>query len=115
MARSDTVKRYLGAMEAADLETVLGCFEGDGTVVSPVYGEVPVRPFYEKLFADTVRAEVRLEQLYFSEDGTGIAAHIDYFWERQDGSRMHVDMVDLFRFRAESERIERLSIVFKPS
>ncbi len=115
MARSDTVKRYLGAMEAGDLETVLGCFEEHGTVVSPVYGEVPVRPFYEKLFADTVRAEVRLEQLYFSEDGAGIAAHIDYFWERQDGSRMHVDMVDLFRFQTGSERIDRLLIVFKPS
>ncbi|GAA5120443.1 nuclear transport factor 2 family protein [Alloalcanivorax gelatiniphagus] len=115
MARSDTVKRYLRAMEAGDLATVMGCFEQDGTVMSPVYGEVPVGPFYETLFADTVEARVGLRELYFSEDGDGIAAHIDYIWERQDGSRMHVDMVDLFRFRPDSERIGHLSIVFKPS
>ena len=115
MQRPDTVRRYLNAMEAGDLPAILACFEEDAIAVSPVYGEVPVKPFYEKLVADTRHARVQIQDLYFTEAGDGIAAHIDYQWERQDGTRMHVDMVDLFSFRPDSDRIARLLIVFKPS
>ena len=67
----EVIRRYLSAMEACDLNGVLACFADDGLISSPVYGEVPVRPFYERLFADTVSAEVTIHHVYRATDDAG--------------------------------------------
>lgn len=113
MSRDSVVRSYLKAMERSDIVGVCACFEPDGLVRSPVYGKVPVRPFYERLFADTVRAEVNLYTLYAGVDQPEqLAAHFGYVWLKTDGSRIETDLVDLFQFREGSDLIAHLSIIF---
>lgn len=109
------VRRYLRAMEAGDLDATVACFDADGIICSPVYGEVPVRPFYQKLFDDTVSVRVRVHNVYSStSEPSSWAAHFAYQWVRKDGSTTDTDLVDLFEFGGSSGLIVRLRIVFVP-
>lgn len=102
---------YLNAMERGDLDTVCSCFTAGATISSPVYGDVGVRPFYERLFADTLSVDVAIQQIYRApDDADRWAAHFAYKWRRSSGSTVDTDLVDLFEF--EGEKIARLHIVF---
>lgn len=111
--REETVRRYLAAMAACDLDGILECFEADGLVSSPVYGGVPVADFYRKLLADTAEARVSVHQVYVGTDAPDqLAASFDYYWAMTDGRRTQVQLVDLFEFRPGSDKIQHLTIVF---
>src|SRR4051812_43338247 len=112
MSQEAVVRAYLKAMERSDLAGVLECFDGAGLIHSPVYGKVPVRPFYERLFGDTVSAEVTIYSLYSAlNDPNRLAAHFGYVWVKTDGSRIVTDLVDLFTFAPGTERISELKII----
>lgn len=108
------VRTYLKAMEAGDLDATLACFDPEGVVHSPVYGEVPVAPFYRKLFDDTISASVRIHTIYAAAgDAAGRwAAHFAYEWMRKDDVRIDTDLVDLFEFSGTSGLIKSLKIIF---
>lgn len=109
------VRRYLKAMEMGDLPGVLDCFAADGVVVSPVYGTVAVRPFYERLFADTISTEVRIRDLYVAQGRPERAiAHFDYVWRRRDQPVLKTRLIDLFDFDMSGRKIARLRIVMDP-
>lgn len=115
MSKAATIRAYLSAMEQGDMEGVLRCFSEDGIIRSPVYGEVPVERFYEKLFADTKSAEVHIKAIYASvDDENRWAAHFGYRWVKVDGSVVDTDLVDLFEFDGEKALIASLRIVFDP-
>jgi ketosteroid isomerase-like protein len=110
-AREAVIVTYLSAMAQSDLETVCSCFTPDATINSPVYGDVPVRPFYERLFADTLSADVDVRQIYCARGRPDRwAAHFAYKWQRKSGTRIESDLVDLFEF--DGDRIARLRIIF---
>ena len=113
MDQEQVVRKYLRAMEAGDLAATLACFHPDATVTSPVYGNMPVKPFYERLYGDTVSASVDIRNIYSSVSGDDHwAAHFDYEWTRRDGASLSSNLVDLFRFRSGTELIEHLDIIF---
>ena len=112
MSCEEVVRAYLVAMAAGDLDRVLDCFTPDGRVSSPVYGGVPVADFYRQLFADTRSASVDLKRIYESKSGAHLAAHFSYRWERNDGTRTHCDLVDLFDFAPGTQKIAHLTIIF---
>lgn len=112
MPHEITIRRYLHAMAASDLPGVLDCFTPDALIASPVYGEVPVRRFYETLFADTVRASVTIRTLYRSEERPDRwIAHFGYVWVRWDQADMDTELIDLFELDSFGERIRKLRIV----
>jgi ketosteroid isomerase-like protein len=109
----EIIRRYLSAMESCDLDGVLACFADDGMISSPVYGLVPVREFYERLFADTVSAEVTIHHVYQATDDPGRwAAHFAYHWTRRDGPAVSTDLIDLFEFDTAAILITHLRIIF---
>jgi ketosteroid isomerase-like protein len=110
MSREATVQTYLAAMAAGDLETTLSCFTPEGTVTSPVYGGVPVKAFYERLFADTAHATVHLHTIFEAQNK--LAAHFTYHWELKSGPKTTTDLIDLFDFAPDSEKITHLHIIF---
>ena len=48
------------------MAATLACFALGATVKSPVYGSMPVEPFYEKLYGDTTSAKVDIINIYGS-------------------------------------------------
>lgn len=116
MTVSTVVRRYLKAMEAGDLPGVLDCFSADGVVVSPVYGTVKVRAFYEQLFGDTIRTEVRIRDLYVAHGRPDRAiAHFEYLWERREKPTLETRLIDLFDFDPSGTKIVRLRIIMDSS
>ena len=110
---ADLIRRYLAFMAAGDLDGVVSCFCEDGVVVSPVYGTVPVRPFYEKLFADTIHAEVAVRAVYISQERQDRAiAHFGYKWERRGQPTLDTHLVDFFDLDLAQQCIARLRILF---
>jgi ketosteroid isomerase-like protein len=113
--RRAVIADYLRAMQAGDMASVLACFSESARVVSPTYGEMPVRPFYERLFADTVRVSIDLRQVYAAlDDADRFIAHFGYVWERRGGPVAAIALVDLFVFEPGSDRIARLTIASTP-
>jgi ketosteroid isomerase-like protein len=108
--REETVRTYLAAMARNDLDTVLQCFTTEGKVSSPVYGGVPVADFYRRLFADTATASVHLHTIFESQNK--LAAHFTYHWQLKSGPKTTTDLVDLFDFAPESEKVTHLQIIF---
>lgn len=113
MGHVDIVKRYLEVMQAGDLAATFACFHADATVTSPVYGTMPFQPFYERLYGDTVSAQIDIRDIYSSVlNPDHWAAHFGYQWTRRDGASLSSNLVDLFQFRHGTELIEHLDIVF---
>jgi len=113
MGREEVIRSYLHAMENGDLAATLACFVLGATVKSPVYGSMPVEPFYERLYGDTTSAKVDIINIYGSvANENAWAAHFDYKWTRKDGQSLASSLVDLFTFDGVSGKIEHLEIIF---
>lgn len=110
LSREETVRTYLAAMAANDLDTVLTCFTPEGKVSSPVYEGVPVADFYRRLFADTALATVQIHTVFQARDK--LAVHFTYHWKTQSGTKTTTDLVDLFEFTPNSAEISHLQIIF---
>ena len=107
------IRRYLAAMEKADLDGVLACFSPTGTAISPTYGEMPVRAFYETLFADTLEVRLKVKSIYAATDSPQKwMAHFAYHWRRREGAVVDTELVDLFEMC--DGRIDRLRVIFAP-
>lgn len=50
MKHSETLKKYLQLLEAADYENLISLFARDAMVYSPLYGKVTAVQFYKALF-----------------------------------------------------------------
>ena len=106
------IRRYLKALEAGDLQGVLDCFSLDGVVVSPVYGIVKAQDFYARLFADTIRTEIVVRDLYAAQGRPDRAiAHFDYVWERRGEPTLETRLIDLFDFDPSGTKVVRLRII----
>lgn len=111
--REAIVRKYLKFMEAGDLKETVACFDPAGIIRSPIYGDVPVAAFYERLFADTISASVSIHTIYgAARVDNRWAAHFAYHWVRKDQPPFDSDLVDLFEFSEQSGLIKSLKIIF---
>jgi hypothetical protein len=104
---------YLDAVQNADLDGVVALFTEGGEVVSPLYGTVPARQFYEGLFADTRESRLTLlgRTSGTSVEGRDILTiwfHFD--WVLRDGTPAPFDVVDVLEL--EGSLISRLHILY---
>jgi ketosteroid isomerase-like protein len=106
-------KTYLDALNEGDLDKVLSLFAPDATVVSPLYGTMPVAPFYRALFADTRRSVTRLLNIFDkSGDGAAVALHFHYTWTLASGKVVAFDCVDVFALAPTRDRFAKLTIIY---
>lgn len=107
----DLCDQYLAALNDGNLERVLALFEADAYVLSPLYGRMPVAPFYAGLFGDTDRSETTLVNLFESASGP-IALQFHYRWTLKNGRVVEFDCVDVFALNADRSRFASLTIIY---
>jgi len=113
MTPRDLCQGYLEALNAGDLEAVLGLFTADATVVSPLYGTMPARDFYAALFADTQASDTELLNIFdTSAGGRAVALHFRYRWTLADGAKVAFEVVDVIRLTPKRDRFESLTIIY---
>lgn len=106
-------KTYLAALNEGDLDKVLSLFDPGATVVSPLYGTMPVEAFYRDLFADTSRSVTRLLNIFDkSGDGAAVALHFHYTWTLASGKVVAFECVDVFELTAARDRFAKLTILY---
>jgi steroid delta-isomerase len=105
------VDEYLAAIEAADAARILALFADDATVNSPLYGVVPAREFYPRLFRDTARSTLRLRSVMVGEtieSRPTVAFWFDFDWTLSGGTRTLFTVVDI----AELDQDGRISTLY---
>ena len=108
------VDEYLAAMEAADAARILALFTPHATVNSPLYGVVPAREFYPRLFGDTAQSRLRLRSVMAgetTENRPTLAFWFDFDWTLSDGTNAPFTVVDVAELDPDG-RILRLHILY---
>jgi hypothetical protein len=98
MDSRDLVRRYLDALEQADLPAMTRLFAPGATVHSPLYGEVPPERFYSDLFTDTAQARLTERAIMqgTDRDGRDVVSFFYHFdWRLSDGTDVPFDAVDV--------------------
>ncbi|MBL0917790.1 MAG: nuclear transport factor 2 family protein [Hydrogenophaga sp.] len=112
----DTVRRYLKALHASDTAGLVASFEADGMVHSPFLGDMLARDFFPKLSQASSNSVITPIDLFASVEpangGTRVAAYFRYDWTLKDGKVVTFTCVDVFGFRAGSDRIADMNIVY---
>ncbi len=112
----DTVRAYLRCLHTSDTAGLVASFEPDGVVHSPFLGTMPAREFFPRLAQASSQSVITLIDLFASvqpTDGTvRVAAYFRYDWTLADGRLVDFTCVDVFGFRAGSERIASMHIVY---
>jgi ketosteroid isomerase-like protein len=107
------VDEYLAAIESADAARILALFADDATVNSPLYGVVPAREFYPRLFRDTARSTLRLRSVMVgeTESRATVGFWFDFDWTLSDGTRALFTVVDVAELDQDG-RIRTLHILY---
>ncbi|MDV4273941.1 MULTISPECIES: hypothetical protein [Acinetobacter] len=80
MTIENLCKQYLDGLNQGNIDLVLSLFERDATISSPLYGNKPVKTFYDELFADTSLSETTLLHISKeSDEQDAIALHFNGF------------------------------------
>jgi hypothetical protein len=107
------VRRYLKALETADLTAMLNLFVDQAYIDSPLYGMQPADEFYQFLFGNTIASRIRLLGVYINHDRPSQAiGYFAYYWHLKDGSRSIFDCIDIFELDVEQGKIRGLKIIY---
>lgn len=113
MTTQELCNRYLAALNNGDLDAVLALFAPDAQVSSPLYGMRDAQSFYTDLFADTARSETRLLNVFDrSGSGSAVALHFEYDWTLGNGTLVKFECVDVFELTADTERFQKITIIY---
>lgn len=106
---------YFKGLEMGNADMILEGFADNAMVHSPLYGDVPAKDFYTRLFGDTRQSDISLLNIFESRENKYIAAvHFKYHWLLKNGTPTHFECVDVFKFD-ESGKIDDLTIIYDTS
>ena len=114
MDADELVREYLRAIGAADLDGVAALFTEGAVVHSPLYGPMPARPFFARLFADTASAELTLRAVMHGTDTSGatmVSFLFHFDWRLPSGVAAPFDVVDVARLSGDG-LVEELHLVY---
>ena len=107
------VRKYLGALEASDVDKAAALFTPNGWVQSPFLGRIPVRNYIAKVAAASSASELTVHDVLVSAEGHMRAvAYYLYDWRLKDGSKVAFECADVFNFDPETGRIASVVLVY---
>ena len=110
MNHTESMKKYLQFLEAADYENLISLFSEDAVVHSPLYGKVAAKKFYKDLFKDTSESKLTLINILHGEDQLVAAVHFQFDWTLADGTAAPFEVVDVIKF-SQDGKINELKII----
>lgn len=111
MTKEDVAKKYLLHLENGEIDKVVGLFTENGIVISPLYGVMPAKQFYETLAVDTNSSKLTYDGLFFEKDTNRMSLLFDYQWELATGESVEFKVVDVIELDSEN-KIEKLTIIY---
>jgi len=107
------VRKYLGALEASDVDKAAALFTPNGWVQSPFLGRIPVRNYIAKVAAASSASKLTVHDVLVSAEGHMRAvAYYLYDWRLKDGSKVAFECADVFNFDPETGRIASVVLVY---
>ena len=108
-----TVRQYLSALEAGDIERIVSLFEPDGWVHSPFLGRMTAREFFPKLAESSSETKLTVHDILISsEDQPRAVGYFLYDWWLKDGSKVSFECADVFTFNPKTGKILSMVILY---
>lgn len=110
---NDMCLAYLSALNQGNLDNVMKLFTEEAIVISPLYGKMPVKDFYNKLFADTNTSSTELLNIFLSTaENKSIALHFNYKWKMKNDFIETFECIDVFNLNDSQDRFNKLTIIY---
>lgn len=107
IARQQTIKAYLRALQQHDKKSMLKLFGRNGRVVSTSRGRTSAEKLFTAFLPSVRSARVNLHQTYMSlDDHNRYGARFHFTWKALDGSAGGGEYVDEFIFEKNSDRLK---------
>ena len=111
LTKREIAKSYLDLLAKADITELLGLFDTNATVDSPIYGTKNAKLFYTELFDDTNNSSLYLKGIFEDSDTGDLALFFSYGWTMSNGKHVNFDVVDILRF-TQDLKILSLQIIY---
>ncbi len=111
MTKEEVAQNYLLYLEKGEMGQVTNLFADEGIVVSPLYGTLPAKKFYETLAGDTNTSKLIYDGLFFEKDSNRMSLLFDYHWQLKNGKEVTFKVVDIIELNLEN-KIKKLTIIY---
>lgn len=111
MTKKEICKQYIEFLEKGAIEQLLGLFNKDGVVDSPIYGQKKAADFYHDLSNDTTNSELTLLSIFEESDSDQVALYFNYQWTLKNNEIVNFDVVDIIAFDSQN-KISKLKIIY---
>ena len=109
----EKVQAYLAALEAGDVERIIGLFEPDGWVHSPLLGRMTAREFFPRVVEVSSETKLTVHDILISaEDQPRAVGYFHYDWGLTDGPKVSFECADVFTFNPKTGKISSMVILY---
>ena len=107
------LEAYMKALGASDYATIVSLFAPEGRVRSPFLGELGAVPFFEKLATASEKNVITPIDIFSSSsDKNQAIAYFQYDWTVTDETLITFKVMDLFRFKLGTNKVEYLDLIY---
>ena len=109
----DILQTYMKALNESDYDTIKSLFTGDGKVLSPFLGEMRADLFFNRLADASSENSITPIDIFLSaNDKNHATCYFKYDWTVRDGTVISFNVMDLFSFSTNSNKVEYLSLIY---
>lgn len=109
-------RQYQEALNRKDLESILDIFTVDATVKAPLFGELDVLTFHDRVFVSCGYAVTKLTNVF---DGLyharAVALQFMYTWTFPGGRQVSVEGMSVFELDEDRKKFSRLTVIYDPT
>lgn len=109
----DILQTYMKALNESDYDTIKSLFTGNGKVLSPFLGEMRADLFFNRLADASSKNSITPIDIFLSaNDKNHATCYFKYDWTVRDGTVISFNVMDLFSFSPNSNKVKYLSLIY---